>query len=135
VSVFIDTSAILAILDAADHRHNQAENAWTALMSSDEEIITSNYILVETTSLLHSRFGTAAVRQFTDIMVPTLTVYWVDESLHNIAAAVVTASPNRGPSLVDCVSFEIIRRQRIDSVFAYDRHFEKMGYSLIGQGN
>lgn len=134
MSVFIDTSAILAILDSVDHRHEAASAAWTELMNSEEEILTSNYVLVETTALLHNRFGVVAVRRFSENMVPALTVEWVDEQLNSTATSAVTAaSSNNAPSLVDCVSFEVIRRRGIDRVFAYDRHFEERGYELIGR--
>lgn len=103
-------------------------------MNSDEEVITSNYVIVETTALLHSRFGIAIACQFSENMVPVLSVEWVDEQLHNTAVSVLNAaSSNRSPSLVDCVSFEVIRRRKVDRVFAYDRHFRERGYELIGQ--
>ncbi|MCE5322100.1 PIN domain-containing protein [bacterium] len=133
MSVFIDTSAILAIFDSVDPRNKSASATWTELMNSDDEVITSNYVIVETTALLHSRFGIAIARQFADNMVPVFSIEWVDEQLHNTAVSVLNAaSSNRSPSLVDCVSFEVIRQHKVDRVFAYDRHFEERVYEVIG---
>ena len=37
-------------------------------------------------------------------------------------------------SLVDCVSFEFMRRQGISDVLGLDRHFEEAGYRLLPHG-
>jgi hypothetical protein len=34
-------------------------------------------------------------------------------------------------SLVDAVSFEVMRREKIDLAFAFDRHFEVAGFRLL----
>jgi predicted nucleic acid-binding protein len=33
-------------------------------------------------------------------------------------------------SLVDCVSFEVMRRTGIRKAFAFDRHFQDYGYEI-----
>lgn len=134
MSTFIDTSAFFAIANSADQRHEPAVRAWLALTSGQEHIVTSSYVVAETISLLHGRHGTQAVRRFVDGLLPVVLVEWVDAHLHTTALSALLASPGRhGPSLTDCVSFEIIRESRIDTVFAYDRHFHQRGHTLIGQ--
>ena len=39
MSVFVDTSALYAILNADDQNHEQAKRAWTDLVSQGTEII------------------------------------------------------------------------------------------------
>jgi predicted nucleic acid-binding protein len=34
-------------------------------------------------------------------------------------------------SLVDAVSFEVMRRERVTQAFAFDRHFEVAGFDLL----
>ncbi|HHY95520.1 MAG TPA: PIN domain-containing protein, partial [Firmicutes bacterium] len=49
--VFVDTSALYAVLDADDEWHEKAKAAWEKLLSNDEVVlITSNYVLVETSA-------------------------------------------------------------------------------------
>jgi predicted nucleic acid-binding protein len=36
-----------------------------------------------------------------------------------------------GLSLVDAVSFLLMREEGIDEAFAYDRHFEREGFAII----
>jgi len=47
------------------------------------------------------------------------------------AAGVQLAARRRGLSLVDCASFEVMRRTGLRAAFAFDPHFEKFGYELI----
>ena len=134
MSTFIDTSAFFAIANSADQRHEPAVRAWLALTSGQDQIVTSSYVVAETISLLHSRHGTHAVRRFVEGLLPVVLVEWVDPRLHTTALSALLASPGRhGPSLTDCISFEIIRDSNIDDVFAYDKHFEGRGLHLVGQ--
>ncbi len=131
MSVFVDTSAILATIDAADPRHAEANRVWRDLVASGDRLITSNYVIVETVSLLHSRLGASVARKFVRVAVPEIDVVWVDQRLHDIAISAALAVEGRGgPSLVDCVSFEIISAEYA-AVFAYDKHFAQRGYKFV----
>jgi predicted nucleic acid-binding protein len=132
VTVFVDTSAFLAILDADDARHGSAADAWTRIVESEDSILTSNYVVLECIALLHSRFGTTAARRFVEDMTPAVEIAWVDRAVHDAAVAAALAGPGKGgPSLVDCVSFELIRRLGVEKVLAYDRHFRSRGYDSV----
>ena len=133
MSIYIDTSAFLTILDADDPNHQCAREKWTDLIERDEAMITTNYVVVETVALLHSRVGIDAVRWLQDDILPAVHVEWVDRPLHDQAISAVLAGSKRGPSLVDCVGFELIRSRSIAGVFAYDRHFQGRGFELVGQ--
>lgn len=132
MTTYIDTSAIIAILDADDPRHNQAAVAWTHLVQSEAEMVISSYAVVETAAVLQSRYDTAVVRLFLTRMLPLLTVHHVDADLQSTASNMfLTCLSKNGPSLVDCSAFEIINRRGIKDVFAYDKHFKDRGYNLV----
>ncbi|MGQ9808675.1 MAG: type II toxin-antitoxin system VapC family toxin [Armatimonadota bacterium] len=132
MSVYVDTSAILAIIDADDRWHTQAAEAWLALMESPEEVLTSNYAVVEVASLLQRRFGLKVLRRFVEEMLPAMTVVFVDPGLQERAlSAVLAGRGRRGPGLVDCAAFEIIRERSVDRVFAFDSHFRERGYAMV----
>lgn len=130
MSAFGDTSGFLALLDADEANHASAAETWRALVSGDEPVYTTNYVAVETISLLRHRAGVRAVRRFCEDILAFVEIAWVDEQVHERAIAMVLASSRRGPSLVDCTSFEIMRRLRIPAAIAFDRHFAEWGYGL-----
>ena len=72
--VFVDTSAFHAGLDRDDINHKRAKNAWTDLLAGDARLLTSNYVLLETSALVQKRLGPAALRLFCQDVVPLLAV-------------------------------------------------------------
>jgi predicted nucleic acid-binding protein len=128
MSVFVDTSAFLAVLDADDANHKKAARFFERLRSEDETLVCSSYILVETFALLQHRFGIAAVRTFQEDFFPLLKVEWVERENHLAGVTGVLAAARRRLSLVDCVSFDIMRRLGIKTVFAFDPHFGEQGF-------
>jgi uncharacterized protein len=131
VSTFVDTSALLAVLDADDAQHARASRVWSDLVGSDEDLLTTSYVLVETFALVQARLGLGATRLLNDDVVPILRVTWVDEGLHRAAMTALLTAQRRELSLVDCVSFEAMRRLGAERAFAFDRHFRQQGFALI----
>lgn len=126
----MDTSAFLALLDGCDRHHPEAARTWEELILDETGLITTNYVLVETFALLQRRIGMAAVRAFQEDIVPLLRVQWIDALSHSNAMAAFLAS-GRDLSLVDCSSFEAMRRLGIGTAFAFDRHFSDQGFRLL----
>ena len=131
MKVFIDTSAFYALLDRDDQNHNRAKEAWLGLMNSNSLCVTSNYVILETFALGQSRLGVDAVRGFQEDVIPVLLIDWVDTDVHNAAVSALLAASKRNLSLVDCSSFEIIRRMSIKFVFAFDPHFMEQGFDSL----
>jgi uncharacterized protein len=132
VSVFVDTSAFMAVLDGDDARHEAAHAIWDELLDSGELLVCTSYVIVETFSLAQRRIGLAAAREFRDAICPALDeVEWVDETTHERGVAAVFGAGRRQLSLVDCVSFEVMRRRGLRRVFCFDPHFEEAGFEAV----
>jgi uncharacterized protein len=131
MNVFIDTAAFLAILNKNDQFHQAARNTWTAILSSDSTLFSSNYIILETTALLQHRFGIEALRLFESEILPVVELVWVDESIHQQGMSALLVANRRNLSLVDCTSFETMRQIGSDQVFTFDPHFREQGYKVI----
>lgn len=129
---YVDASAFFAIISSSDKNHQAARAAWADLGKKREHLVVSNYVMIETIALLHARLGTPAVQRYLSDMIPVVEVAWADVGSHVAAVTAMLAHPGKGgPSLVDCMSFEVIRERRITSVFTYDRHFDGRGFSII----
>jgi predicted nucleic acid-binding protein len=131
VNVFVDTSALLAVLDRSDERHGAARRTWETLLDGTHALLSHNYILVETSAVLSRRIGIEAVRVFEADVRPVLRLVWVTPEIHEAAVAAHLAARRRSLSLVDCVSFEVMRRTGIRSAFAFDPHFREFGYETL----
>jgi uncharacterized protein len=131
VRVFIDTSAFYALLDRDDAHHPKAKRAWIELLKAAHALVTSNYVLVETSALLQNRLGIEAIRAFHDDMLPLIHIEFVASATHRSGVAALLSASRRDLSLVDCVSFEVMRVSGINTAFAFDKHFKEQGFNLI----
>jgi uncharacterized protein len=93
--VFVDTSAIYAVLDRDDENHGPAATTWERLLTSAVPMLTHNYELVETAALVQHRLGVAALRAVHENMAPVLRIEWVRESQHRIAMEMVIMAGGR----------------------------------------
>lgn len=129
--VFVDTSAFYALLVASDRNHRRAKVAFEGLRRRDATLVTSSYVLVETYALLGRRVGVDAVAAFRADFAPLLDVVWIDLAMHEDALDLLLARRSETLSLVDAVSFVLIRSRDLADVFAYDRDFEREGFTLV----
>lgn len=131
MSVFVDTSAIYALLNRNDSVHARAAGEWAALLSRQDTLMTSNYVLLEASALLGRRLGLEAVRAMRATIEPLMGVIWVDGTVHEAAMDTLLSAGQRDLSLVDCVSFTLMRRWGIDTAFAFDAHFVQQGFRCL----
>lgn len=128
--VFVDTSAIYALMDRADLNHSQARRVWNTLVAEDY-LVTNNYVLVESTALIQRRLGVAALRSFVQDLLPLIDVEWVSESQHQSAVEALLAAGRKKLSLVDCVSFQTMRTLGLRRAFSFDAHFKEQGFEIV----
>lgn len=126
--VFVDTSAILALLVPTDRAHTRARKSFERLGAARASLITSSYVMVETYALLQRRLGLDAVRAFREEFAPLLDVVWITEETHERALDELLSRPS-ALSLVDASSFVLMRSEGIHRAFAFDRQ-EAEGFRL-----
>jgi predicted nucleic acid-binding protein len=130
MNIFADTSAFYAVLDADDSKHSKAKQFWDKVIKNDDILLCHNYILIETSALILRQLGMEAVRVFEQDIFPILRTIWVTKEVHSAAVSAHLMAGKRTLSLVDCVSFEVMRRTGIRIAFSFDRHFLDYGYEL-----
>jgi predicted nucleic acid-binding protein len=129
--IFIDTSAFYALLDRDDENHQKAKAAWVDLLKNEDTLVTNNYVLVETFALIQHRLGTDAIRGFQNDILPLVNIEFVVPELHRSGVSGLLSASRRNLSLVDCVSFEMMRALEIKMTFAFDPHFKEQGFNIL----
>lgn len=134
VRIFVDTSAILVLLNADDAEHQDAHSHWLRWIDEGVSLETHNYTVLESHALVQNRLGMDAVRDFETAIQPLLTVHWVDPQMHSSAVQLLLVANRRGLSLVDCTSFVVMGQAGVDAAFAFDQHFAEQGFRVFPEG-
>ena len=129
MTVFVDTSALYALLDSDDAGHARALRGSERILG--EELLTHSYVVVEIVSLVRRRFGTEPAARLIDDMLPAIKIIDVDEALRGRALSAFRAAISTSVSLVDRTSFELMRTLGISRAFALDMDFEAEGFELV----
>jgi len=131
MSVFVDTSALLAVINTDDPNHTAARVTWAALTQDHQRLVTTNYVFLETFALVQRRHGLQVVTMLQQAVSSAISIHWIDATLHNAAIAALFTANRRQLSLVDCTSFQAMRQLGIDTVFAFDSHFAEQRFTCI----
>ena len=131
--IFIDTGAFLARYLRKDQHHRSAIAVWKELGSKRENCVTSNFVLDETFTLLGRRAGYAfAVQRAKNIYASqVITICRPDKNDEIKALQFFSKYADQHVSFTDCVSFVMMKREKINRVFSFDRHFELAGFHVI----
>jgi predicted nucleic acid-binding protein len=129
--VFIDTSALLPLLDRDDGDHEAVVQAVKRLGKEKVDLVTTSYVLVESGALAWSRLGLKAFAALGETVRRSMDVVWIDEEIHTMAWTRAAAGTRNGPGLVDWASFLTMKEQGIDTALALDRHFTDQGFRIV----
>ncbi|MBM4353374.1 MAG: type II toxin-antitoxin system VapC family toxin [Deltaproteobacteria bacterium] len=129
--VFVDTSALLALVNVNDAHHGEAIRIFRELAAAEAPLVTHSYVLVEAGALVRRRFGPAAFNRVGETVRRSALVVWVDERLHCAAWEKAAAGGRKGPGLVDHVSFLVMREMDVGLVATFDGHFSKQGFRTL----
>ena len=132
MAIFVDTSAIYALLADDDASHAAAAAAFSVLAESGD-LVTHGYVVSEAAALVQRRLGPVALRTLLSEVLEIVDVDMVDRATHDAALASLLAAVDRRVSFVDWTSFTFMRSRGIIDVVAYDRDFAAQGFRLTPQ--
>jgi uncharacterized protein len=129
--VFADTVGILAVFDTTDQWHEPAESVFQSLLLATTRLITTTYVLLEC--------GNAAARRPYRSAVLRLRDQWEAEKLlitptqddWELAWEAYRRGEAGQAGIVDHVSFQVMRRLKIQEAFTNDRHFAAAGFQVL----
>jgi predicted nucleic acid-binding protein len=119
---FVDSSAMVALVDRKDETHAAAVAAYRDLASAGYRLFTTNHAISETLELLNATVGAETARQWLrDLRLP---VYHVTEQDEQRAHALIVNSRNpHGLSWADATSLVVMEHFGVADAFAVDPGF------------
>lgn len=132
-AVFVDTSALLALVNSDDALHRAAIGMQDALDEAATPLVTSEWVLMEflnhTSAPPRRRVGIQAIESLREL--EHLTVHPVSSEAWSAAFDLYCRRPDQAWSLVDCTSILICEEHGIRRAFTHDRHFKQAGFEIL----
>jgi predicted nucleic acid-binding protein len=111
--VFVDTSALIALLDRADPLNPAVRAAFAEM--ADVDLVTHGYVVAESLAVVRRRFGVDGAIALLDDILPVVEIVAVEPELHRRVQAQYRHSLPSGISFVDQVSFAVVERDALDA--------------------
>jgi predicted nucleic acid-binding protein len=128
--VFVDTSALYALIDKRDAAYAAARDTVGPLVRSGRKLVVTDYVVAETVNLANARGGSIVGRRVLDLVEQSagIRLEWIGIARFELSKAFFRRHADHHYSFTDCTSFVIMRELRISEALTTDRHFPEAGF-------
>jgi uncharacterized protein len=132
-ALFVDTAGWMACADAADPAHGSARAARDAALEAGRVLVTSDYVVDETLTLVRRRLGVPAAEAWWAQVEGSSRVRHeaIDALRAEKARAAMFRHRDKDYSFTDCTSFVVMKELRLKEALTTDRHFRQMGFRVL----
>ncbi|MEX2170972.1 MAG: PIN domain-containing protein [Pirellulales bacterium] len=132
-SLFLDTNGWIALLNATEELHEQADERWIELGLLGYRVVLTDWVIAETgNGLARSQAKTHfadALDQFWQS--PVVDIVVVDQALIVRATDHYRRYSDKTWGLVDCASFIVMQDRGMTEAFTSDRDFQQAGFTCL----
>jgi uncharacterized protein len=130
--LFVDTAGWMACADAGDSAHHAAGAARDAALEQGALLVTTDYVMDETLTILRMRLGLPAAKAWWEQVEasPRVRWEWIGMERAEKARRAFFRYRDKGYSFTDCTSLVVMQELRLKQVLTTDRHFRQMGFQV-----
>lgn len=131
--LFVDTAGWVACADRNDPAHAKCVTARDAQLRAGAVLLTTDYVMDETLTLLRLRLGLGAAGEWWQRISSSRRVVMVevDHDLREDALRWFFRYDDKEFSFTDCTSFALMKRDKLREVLTTDRHFKQAGFHML----
>ena len=128
--IFVDTSFLLAVLNARDSLHSRAQ-AWAEMIT--EPLLITEYVIWELVNGLSMPADRPKVHSAVQEVQTAPEWEWIpaSPSLFESGMSLHRERGDKAWSLTDCISFLVMQQRHVGRALTYDHHFEQAGYEAL----
>ena len=132
VEVFIDTSGFYAQWDTNDSAHERTK-AWLTANKGKFVAMTTEWVIGETCTLLGARGVPHLIGSFLDQLAASRALRSINPDAETLdeTKRFLRRHVNQGYSFVDCLSFCVMKNNRVMNALTTDQHFRKAGFRAL----
>lgn len=129
-ALFVDTAGWTMLADESDPRHAAACAFRDQWLDSAGVLISSDFVMDETLTLMRVRLGLNAAERWWDQVEGSPRVHWewIDPARAEKARHWFFRWRDKDFSFTDCSSFVVMKERRIKAALTNDRHFVQAGF-------
>jgi len=130
-TIFFDTAGLIALWDRRDQWHTAAKACLVSLDANTTRYITTSYVMIECASYASRRaYRTEVVRMRDELGMAGDLLEPLPAEVHSAWDEYARGIAGTA-SLVDLVSFAVMRRLGITQAFTNDKHFSAAGFEVM----
>jgi len=132
-AVFVDTGGWMACADGADPAHSACTAARDAALEAGRTLITTDFVVDETLTLIRFRLGLAAANAWWQQVDGSARLRWerVEHDRFERARNLFFQYRDKDLSFTDCTSIAVMRELKLTTVITTDRHFHQVGFDVL----
>jgi predicted nucleic acid-binding protein len=125
--IFVDTGGWYAAMVLKDYSHEKAKQF---LENNTLPLITSDYVMDETVTLLQSRTNHHHAVSFLNVLQNSRKIQLLYLTPEQITKTInlFCSRKDKSWSFTDCSSFILMQEHHIHTAFAFDEHFQPAGF-------
>lgn len=131
--ILIDSDAFVALIKRNDTNHERAGEISRLLTKKGSVFITTNYVFSETVTVLSQKISHKVAVDFINDLVnekSEISIIRANEEIEKLAIEIFKKQTSKNISYVDCVNMAVLRRYRWETIFSFDKIYEKNGFKL-----
>ena len=129
-AIFVDTSGWLALVVKSDFLHERAVEIYDELLKKGCDFITHEGILLEVANSLSSAKARGTVLKLKESIETSnrIEMFSLSPDLIEAGWELYAERPDDEWSVIDCISFVVMRSEEMTEALTADKHFEQAGF-------
>jgi predicted nucleic acid-binding protein len=126
--VFADTFYWIALANSADAAHDRADQITDDIVTTEEVLSEYLTFFCEAPEFVRREVASSVKDIMRD---PTVRVVQQSHDSFITGLELYAARPDKGYSLIDCISMQMMRREGLTDALTNDKHFEQEGFRAL----
>ncbi|MEK7264450.1 MAG: PIN domain-containing protein [Bacteroidota bacterium] len=129
-TIFLDSSFTVALIDTTDQNHEEA--VALSKIYAREVFLTTSGVLLEIGNTFSRKFKSEASKTIRELLnADDVHTVHINETFLRRGLELYNSRLDKSWSLVDCVSFIVMKERNISVALTFDTHFEQAGFTVL----
>lgn len=130
---FLDTGFLIALESSDDQHHKAAQDFWHPFLETGTVFVTTSYVFDEVTTYFNSRAHHSKAVEVGQNLLESQAIEFIhiSQNLFMSGWEIFKKHNEKRYSLTERISFAVMKKEGLQNVLSFDRHFEQAGFQLL----